>query len=196
MNVIALSSGGVDSSVMMLLLKRNKVLVHPLHVNYGHRSEEHEWASCKKVCKRLGLSPEKIDLTGLKKIPSSLTNPKMDIVDQAFLPTRNLFFITIAAAYGYGKGVYTVAIGLLSNAIFPDQTKQFIRSAESCLTKALGVEFRVLAPLISLDKRDTLRLARKYRLSLGLTYSCHAGGRLPCGQCIACLERTRAEQTL
>jgi 7-cyano-7-deazaguanine synthase len=196
LNVIALSSGGVDSSVMMLLLKKNNVKVHPLHVDYGHRSEEREWASCKQVCKRLSLKPEKIDLSGVKMIPSALTNPKLNIIENAFLPTRNLLFITVAAAYGYGKGIYTVAIGLLSNAIFPDQTKRFVQSAESCLSKALGVEFRILAPLISLDKRDTLRLARKYRISLGLTYSCHAGGRSPCGRCIACLERTRAEKTL
>src|SRR3989442_4150933 len=116
---------------MMFLLKRHDVRVHPLHVNYGHRSEHREWASCKRVCKRLGLKPEQIDLSGFGKIPSALTNSKLDIIEDAFLPTRNLLFITVAAAYGYGKRIYTVAIGLVSNAIFPDQTKPFIQATES-----------------------------------------------------------------
>ena len=46
MKVVCLVSGGLDSSSMMLLLKKYGYEIYPLHINYGHRAEEKEWNSC------------------------------------------------------------------------------------------------------------------------------------------------------
>jgi 7-cyano-7-deazaguanine synthase len=129
-------------------------------------------------------------------IPSALTDPNLDIEKQAFLPTRNLLFATIGAAYAYGKSSNVIALGLLANPIFPDQTPEFVKSSEACLTLALGRNMRILTPFITMDKRDILRLARKYDLPFGITYYCHSGGVVPCGKCISCKERDFAEEEL
>jgi 7-cyano-7-deazaguanine synthase len=84
----------------------------------------------------------------------------------------------------------------LANPIFPDQTSDFLKKAESCISAALGVEMKLLTPLIALDKRDTLRLAAKHGLPIELTYFCHAGGEAPCGKCISCKERKFAEDSI
>jgi 7-cyano-7-deazaguanine synthase len=196
MRVVALSSGGVDSSIMMLLLKREGFQVFPLHINYGQRAEREEWPAHKRVCKFLGLIPERINLQGFNKIPSALTREDMDIVRDAFLPTRNLLFATVGAAFAFGRSIEVVAIGLLSNPIFPDQTPTFVQSAAKCIKEALGNSFQLLAPLIGLDKTDTLSLARKHGLPLNLTYHCHAGGKQDCGRCISCKERLAAESSI
>jgi len=197
MRVVALSSGGVDSSVTMLLLKKRNCSIFPLFVNYGQLSAEHEWNACQRTCEFVGLKPERMDVQGFGKlIPSGITSRDCDVEQEAFLPTRNLLFLTLGAAYGYTKAAHVIAIGLLSNPIFPDQTSDFVQDAQKTISKALGIDITILAPLISLDKSDTLRLARKYGLPIEYTYSCHSGGEKPCGRCISCKERIAAERCL
>jgi len=197
MKIVSLASGGVDSSVMMTLLKKEGHELFPLFIDYGQLAREKEWAACQSICRFLGLEPYRMDISGFgKSIPSGITDSKLDIEKNAFLPTRNLLFLTLGAAYGYSKIVNMIAIGLLSNPIFPDQTVNFVQTAQKTIGVALGTNVVILAPLISLDKRDTLRLARKYGLPLDLTSSCHLGGEKPCGKCISCKERIAAEKCL
>jgi 7-cyano-7-deazaguanine synthase len=197
MKVVVLASGGVDSSVMMLLLKKEGHNVLPLFIDYGQLAREKEWASCQNLCNFLGLEPFRMDVSGFGKcIPSGITNGDLDIEKNAFLPTRNLLFLTLGAAYGHVKSVNAVAIGILSNPIFPDQTIEFIRAAQKSISAALGKNIVILAPFLALDKRDTLRLGIKYGLPLNLTSSCHSDSKEPCGHCISCKERLAAESYL
>ena len=197
MKIVALASGGIDSSVMMLLLEREGHELLPLFIDYGQLAREKEWMACQSVCQFLGLKPHRMDISGFgKTIPSGITNDKFDVEKDAFLPTRNLLFLTLGAAYGYVKFASVVAIGLLSNPIFPDQTEKFIQAAQESISASLGVDITILAPSISLDKLDTIRLARKYGLPLDLTYSCHMGEDEPCGKCISCKETIAAERQL
>lgn len=197
MRVVVLSSGGIDSSVMMHLLLDKKCLLFPLYIDYGQLAASAEWVACQKICQHFGLEPERMDVAGFGKlIPSGLTRKDLDIEKDAFVPTRNLLFLTIGAAYGFAKAAHVVAIGLLANPIFPDQTNSFIKAAQRAISEAMGLEITILAPLISLNKADTLRLAKKHRLPIESTYSCHSGNQKPCGHCISCLERIAAEKTL
>ena len=197
MQAVVLSSGGLDSSLTMHLLKEQGVEVYPLHVNYGQLAEPKEWRACQAVCKALGLrTPERMDLPGFRLFPSGLVNPNLDIHDNAFLPTRNLVFLVVGAGYAYSKGLDVVVIGLVANPIFPDQTREFVSRTEDAIASALGRRIKVLAPLIQLDKREVILLARKHGLDVALTYYCHKGGDKPCGICISCQERLAAEKAL
>ena len=131
MRVVVLSSGGIDSSVILQQLQRKGHKVFPLFVDYGQLASEKEWASCKKICDYLKLVPERIDTHDFGRIaPSGLTTKDLDIQKKAFTPTRNLFFLTLGAAYGYDKGAYVVATGILANPIFPDQTTDFLAQTQ------------------------------------------------------------------
>jgi 7-cyano-7-deazaguanine synthase len=197
LKIVVLSSGGVDSSLTILMLKQRGHEVIALHVNYGHLAEEREWKSCQAVCNHLEIAhPIRISISGLECIPSGLIHDSLDIEKDAFLPTRNLLFITLGASYAYSVSCRVIAVGLLANPIFPDQTGEFLQKAEACISSALGVSMKILAPLIKLDKRDTLNLALKHGLPLELTYFCHAGKERPCGKCISCKERMAAEKLL
>lgn len=195
MRVVVLCSGGVDSSVMLQLLKKETHQLFPLFINYGQLAAKMEWKACSKICRYLELTPKTLNIPGFGElVPSGLTNRKLDVQKEAFLPTRNLLFLTLAAAYGYVKSAYVVAIGLLSNPIFPDQTREFIALAQKSISESLGIEISILSPLLGLKKSDTLRLAHKHKLPLTETYSCHTGGEEPCGLCISCKERMAAER--
>lgn len=197
MQAVVLSSGGLDSSLTMHLLKKRGVEVYPLHINYGQLAEPKEWLACQQVSSALGIRPpERMDMLGFKLFPSGLVNPSLDIHDDAFLPTRNLMFLVAGAGYAFSKGLDVVVIGLVDNPIFPDQTREFVTRAEDAISAALGRRIKILAPLIRLDKREVILLANKHRLNVALTYHCHSGGEKPCGVCISCQERIAAEKAL
>lgn len=192
--VVTLTSGGIDSSVMCLMLSKEGVEVYPLFIDYGQHAAALEWQAVQRICEHLGIdSPKRMDVSGFGRvIPSGLTDRRLDVRSKAFLPTRNLLFLTLGAAYAYSNDVYFVAIGLLSDAIFPDQTPEFISSVQKTVNQALAVDLKILTPLIELNKLDTVRLAIEYSLPIEMTYSCHSGRSEPCGQCIACQERMLA----
>lgn len=197
LKIVVMSSGGVDSSMLMLLLKKRNHDVFPLHINYGHLAEEREWLACKNVCMSLDIrEPIRIDVSGMRQIPSGLTNSSLHIEKDAFLPTRNLLFATIGAAYAFSISSCVVSMGILANPIFPDQTPEFVKAAEDCISIAIGIRIKILTPFIKLDKQDILRLARKHGLPLDMTYHCHSGREKPCGICISCKERISAERSL
>lgn len=70
--------------------------------------------------------------------------------------------------------------------IFPDQTDDFLASAEYTISKALGSNIQIIAPLRSFYKSDVIELAKEKEIQT--YYSCHKGDENPCGQCISCKE--------
>lgn len=176
--------------VCMGLLARQKADFLPLFIDYGQRNKALEYESLRSGCARLGVrAPAVADLSGFGRlVRSGLTDPSLDVVADAFTPNRNLLFVLVASAVAYQRRVSKIVLGLLSEAtaIFPDQTDDFLRSAESLVSKSLGVPMEIVAPLRHMYKAEVVEAAKV----LGITsyYSCHAGGTEPCGECIACRE--------
>lgn len=190
MSIVTLVSGGLDSTLMALLTAESKIEQFPLFIDYGQIFYSREYESCIRNFKKLHLPrPLRMDLSGFgRAIPSGLTTSKKDVYSDAFLPNRNLLFLVCGAAYGQTIGAAAVAIGLLneSNHIFPDQTQEFLTSAEIVLAKSLGGEMKVVAPLMSFRKVEIVALARRKKITRW--YSCHSGRKKPCGRCISCYE--------
>jgi 7-cyano-7-deazaguanine synthase len=191
MSLVILVSGGLDSSLVTALALENGTPVMPLFIDYGQLASEAEWIAARRMMQRLNApEPERLDLTGYGQlIPSGLTRRALRRNEDAFLPGRNLVFLVMAASFAVARGAGAIAIGLLDeNAhLFPDQTRAFIASAETAITEALGQPIKVLAPLISVSKAQVIALMSERGLT-DSTYSCHDGGRVPCGTCISCLE--------
>lgn len=190
MSIVTLVSGGLDSSLMALLAKETGVQQYPLFIDYGQRSRDRELSACRRTLRALQLPKPKIaSLPGFGLlIRSGLTDVRLDVMEAAFTPGRNLLFLLLGASYAYSVGAEAVAIGLLDerSSLFPDQTAKFLLKSENLLSLCMGQTIKVLAPLSSFSKREVVRLAR----SKGITgtYSCHAGSRHPCGVCVACRE--------
>lgn len=194
MSIVVLVSGGVDSSVISALSTKEHVETFPLFIDYGQRSAAIEWKTCKELHSLHNWSqPKRMRLGGFGSlVPSGLTDVSLDINKDAFLPCRNLLFLVCGAAYAYSKGASAVSIGLIDqeSAIYPDQTRDFVKNAEHAIKTALGKDIRVVAPLLKISKAEVLTMAAT--LGIRGAYSCHAGRRKPCGICISCLERQRA----
>jgi len=195
MSIVTLVSGGLDSTVMALLAQEENISQFPLFIDYGQLNRVKELQACLENFRRFRLpTPQTVRLGGYGALLSSgLTDPNKRIFEDAFLPCRNLFFLTTGAAYAHQCGAGALAIGLLdeSFSLFPDQTVDFIRNAEALISKGLGHPIRIIAPLMSFSKGEVVRIAREK--GLDGTYSCHAGTDTPCGVCVSCREYTDVE---
>jgi 7-cyano-7-deazaguanine synthase len=190
MSIVTLVSGGLDSTVMALLTKEEGLTQFPLFIEFGQLSRDRELKACRTNFIKHGLpAPQVAALGGYGALLSSgLTDPKKHIREDAFLPCRNLMFLTVGAAYAFQCGASTLGIGLLDEEyhIFPDQTKIFLTDTEALLSQSLGRQIKLVAPLMSFSKADVLQIAKAKGITG--TYSCHAGTEEPCGACIACRE--------
>lgn len=190
MSIVTLVSGGLDSTVMAILASEEGMTQFPLFIDYGQLGRDRELRACQANLSRHGLPTPKIaDLGGYGALLSSgLTDPKKRIFEDAFLPCRNLMFVTVGAAYAYQCGASAVGIGLLDEvfSLFPDQTKSFLADAEALLSRGLGRAVKLVTPLMSFSKAEVLEIAKAKGISG--TYSCHAGTEHPCGVCVACRE--------
>lgn len=190
MSVVTLVSGGLDSTLVACLTRDSGVQQFPLFIDYGQRAYEREVAACRNSMRHLGLEDPKVaELSGFGQlIRSGLTDSSQRVLEDAFTPGRNMLFLLTGAAYAYQNNADAVAIGLLneSTSIFPDQTSSFLKEAEILISKCMGRNIKVLAPLSEFYKRDVVELAAEK--GIRNTYSCHVGDEQPCGECIACKE--------
>ena len=190
MSIVTLVSGGLDSTVMALLAKEEGLTQFPLFIDYGQLSRNRELHACRTNF-RLHDLPELtvVSLGGYGSLLSSgLTDSNKHVFENAFLPCRNLLFVTVGAAYAFQCGATSVGIGLLDEAfsLFPDQTKGFLSDAEALLSRCLARPIKLVAPLMSFSKANVIAIARARGITG--TYSCHAGTEMPCGICVACRE--------
>jgi 7-cyano-7-deazaguanine synthase len=190
MSIVTLVSGGLDSTLVGVMIREYRIDNYPLFIDYGQRAAVTEWITCQAMHDQLELpKPIRMDLSGFGKvILSGLTSEALRIKDDAFTPTRNLLFLVAGAAYAFQVGANAVSIGILSEefSLFPDQTQAFIGKAEDAIHTAIGRHIKVSAPLSAFSKADVVALAREKGISG--TYSCHQGSATPCGICISCLE--------
>lgn len=190
MKVVTLVSGGLDSTVMSSLIQEEGIDQFPVFVNYGQINLEREQSTCFRNFCTLGLpSPRVVNLPGYgAAFSSGLTDPNRHIVQEAFLPGRNMLFLLCAGSVAHEVAADAVAIGLLDErlSLFPDQRRPFLDAAKVLLREALGRPIDVLAPLMSFGKAEVLAIAKER--GIREAYSCHAGTVPPCGQCIACRE--------
>lgn len=190
MSIVTLLSGGLDSCLMSVLTKEAGREQKPLFINYGQLNFNREYKSVIEHASQFGLQkPTVVDVSGYGKVISSgLTDSSKHIIEEAFLPGRNMLFLLMASSFALQNKCTAISIGLLreDTAIFPDQTNDFLYSAEQTIAKALGQKIEIIAPLRRFHKKDVIELA--HEKGIVASYSCHAGGKVPCGTCISCKE--------
>lgn len=196
MSIVTLVSGGLDSTLMSLIAHEEGIVISPLFVDYGQLGAAREWAACRLLYDRHDLPKvTRMDICGFGKVvPSGITSTEMRINEDAFLPGRNLLLLLCGAAYAHGVQADGVAIGLLNpkDHLFPDQTREFISKSEDMIETTMGRRIAVLTPLIEFTKADVLAMVEAR--GIRDTYSCHSGGDIACGKCVACVEIANAKE--
>ncbi|HEY1614574.1 MAG TPA: 7-cyano-7-deazaguanine synthase QueC [Rhizomicrobium sp.] len=124
----------------------------------------------------------------------------------SFVPGRNVLFLTLAAALGYRRGLYTLVGGMCETDFsgYPDCRDETMKAVSRALELGMGTHFEILTPLMRLDKAATWALAEQLGgpqlvdLIREQTVTCYNGDRsrrhewgYGCGECPACELRAR-----
>lgn len=212
---IILISGGLDSATSLAWALDTLEPPHiPISFFYGQRHAK-EQVCAKELCKHFHLEePRQVNLQeAFRSIGgSSLTsgvvsgNPSEEKVERtasdlppSFVPGRNLIMLGVAASLGYVEKTYDIIGGW--NAVdysgYPDCRPEFFKACAEAINLALygkmyhaeSNPFVIHAPLVMLTKEQIIELGLRLDVPYELTWSCYAGGAVPCGECDSCKVR-------
>ncbi len=191
-NIVSLMSGGVDSSLMVKILKDEGINQNMLYVDLGHPAADQEWKSCRTIARYFDLTePMRVDFRNYSKVLGQFGFDFNKVALERYLyPGRNLMLLWVASFVAFANEYNGVAIGLNRPGFphFPDQIPEFIVNTEYAVSSAFGSKISIKAPLIELDKTEIIHIAVKNGVPLDLTYSCQIGEETYCGNCISCVD--------
>jgi 7-cyano-7-deazaguanine synthase len=201
--VILLLSGGIDSTTLLALLSHEKKEIHCLSFDYGQKhkieldfalnnsrkynAKEHYIISIDNslfgVSSSLTNEEIKVDKYSVDNKPTGLTN--------AFVPGRNLIFISYAAAYAETIDCNEIYMGCNADDTinFPDCAAVFFTSLNPVLAaQSRNNNLKIITPFIIKSKAEVIALARKLNVDLSHTLSCYEPiGKVECGRCLSCI---------
>jgi 7-cyano-7-deazaguanine synthase len=201
--VCVLTSGGLDSGVLIAELAKEYRTVQPVYVRCGLFWERAERYWLRRFLKKLRgvyshIQPLKILSMDLREIYGehwSLTGknvPDYHSDDfEVYLPGRNIILLAKTAVFCVLSDISTIATAPLSANPFPDGTPQFYRRIQAVLSEGMATQLALQIPFRQLSKGEVISIGRD--LPLELTFSCICPkDRLHCGECGKCAERIKA----
>jgi len=205
---VVLASGGLDSTVVAALAKRDGYELFLLTVAYGQRHAV-EVERARQVAKALHAANHLVLELDLRAIGGSALTTRAEVpkdraardrtdgIPVTYVPGRNLIFLSLAAAYAEVVGASVIYFGanILDYSGYPDCRPGFIRAFEAAVNEgtkagAEGRMFQVKAPLLMSTKAEIIRQGMELGVPFELTHSCYDPvGELACGRCDSCLIR-------
>jgi 7-cyano-7-deazaguanine synthase len=205
--VLVILSGGQDSTTCLLQALTQYTEVHTVSFDYGQQHKI-ELEQAKKICEKFNVPNEVLSTDIFTQInDSALLGSNQDDVAEnhrstdklpaSFVPGRNIFFLTMAAAYAYKLGIYHLITGVSEEDYsgYPDCREQTIQAMALTLSNALDIPFTIETPLIHMSKADEVALMMGLPggpEALAMTHTCYRGERPPCGECPSCKLRAEA----
>jgi 7-cyano-7-deazaguanine synthase len=211
---LVLFSGGQDSTTCLAWALENFAHVETVGFNYGQRHLAEMDARPRVRAAMAGVARWSSKLGDDHILPinvmsaiggTALTNDMKiemgrDGLPTTFVPGRNIFFLTAAAALGYRRGISDLIAGMCETDFsgYPDCRDETIKATAVSLSLGLARETRVHTPLMWIDKAATWKLAEELggRMLVDLiireTVTCYNGVATPhdwgkgCGSCPAC----------
>jgi 7-cyano-7-deazaguanine synthase len=212
---VVLLSGGLDSTTVLALARRDGFALNALTFSYGQRHSS-EIEAAKRIAHSYRVERHQIidiDLTvfGGSALTADIAVPKgRDLAAQkrsenkipvTYVPARNTIFLSYALAFAEVIGSTDIFIGVnaLDYSGYPDCRPEYIAAFEAManLATRAGVEgserLRIHTPLISLTKAEIIALGTELGVDYSLTTSCYdpSPDGLACGQCDACQLRLK-----
>lgn len=215
---VVLLSGGLDSTTVLAVARRDGFTPYAMTFRYGQR-HAYEIDAATRVAASHGVARHllvDIDLRqwGGSALTADVPVPKDRDVSQAhdipvtYVPARNTIFLSYALAWAETLGATDIFVGVnaLDYSGYPDCRPEYLRAFETManLATRAGVEgtqrLAIHAPLLHLTKAGIIALGSTLGVDYALTTSCYdpvpastdAGGdHLACGRCDACLLRRK-----
>jgi 7-cyano-7-deazaguanine synthase len=221
---LVLFSGGQDSTTCVAWALSHFDRVETIGFDYGQRHAA-ELAARPRVLAGLRAVSSKwssalaedhvLPIDTMKAIGGSALTDDMafamgkDGLPTSFVPGRNIFFLTAAAALAYRRGISDLVGGMCETDFsgYPDCREEAVQATARALSLGLARAMHVHTPLMWIDKKATWALARELggdalvKLIVDETVTCYEGDRTHrhawgygCGKCPACELRAKGHE--
>ena len=208
-NVLVVLSGGLDSSVVTMMLVDQYGRDHVKAVTFDYdQKQKIEVLKAKELCAVLYVKHTILDLRVLAEIAKPMSanisgtdidmpNIKEVLGDPqpvTYVPFRNMILLSLALSHAEVQGCTKVYTGLQVHDEYGywDTTQKFVDSMNSVATQNRQKRIEILAPFSQMSKADEIEIA----IELGQfdllkhTLTCYEPkGVLSCGKCPSCAER-------
>jgi 7-cyano-7-deazaguanine synthase len=208
-NVLAVLSGGLDSSVMTMLLvkKYGAERVSAVSYDYGQKQRV-ELEKAFELCNKLGIKHKILNLSILGDIASPIsanisgTEVAMPTIQDVlgdpqpptYVPFRNLIMLSLTMSLAEVRRASHVFTGLQVHDEYGywDTSQQFVDSLNAVASQNRTFKVQIEAPFSQLSKKDEILLALDMESEHLLinTISCYDPvDGVSCGKCPTCSER-------
>lgn len=205
MKVVAIFSGGMDSSTMLYQLLAQGHEVKAIGFDYGQRHAV-ELDAAKAIAARAGVAYETVDLRSLGPViagQSSQVNPDVEVPDGHYteesmkatvVPNRNMIMLSVAVAHAISIDFDAIAYGAHAgdHTIYPDCRSEFVDAMKAVIGLCDWKQVELLTPFVAVSKSDIAKIGGELQVPFGMTWSCYKGGTTHCGTCGTCVERREA----
>ena len=209
-SAVVLTSGGLDSTTVLAMARRDAFDLYSLSFAYGQR-HDFELQAARQVAAALGVKGHLVTRIDLKSIGGSALTDDIQIpkarsearmaeeIPVTYVPARNTIFLSYALAWAEVLGAWDIFIGV--NAVdysgYPDCRPAYIHAFEAManLATKAAVEgkgrYRIHTPLINLSKAQIIQAGTALGVDYAMTHSCYdpSSRGLACGSCDACILR-------
>jgi len=208
MKSLIMLGGGIDSTVLLYMLKASGIELHGLFVDFGKDLNKGK-NSVLWFCDKL-----KIPLEIVNFEMSQLHKPEEDSRNWKFYPGFGMILMTIAAGVADKNGctsIYSGEYDALEEKIKPEDThetnwsyssKRIIYDCNTLAFQEMLALYRKLYslnrmqisfPFIGFSQADVIKLGVKLEVALSETMSCgNSDCSIHCGFCVKCQERKQA----
>lgn len=200
-------SGGQDSTTCLYWALSRYDEVRAISFRYNQRHAI-ELDSARHIARMANVEHDIVDVGPVFAGLSPLTDRRVAVdtyasaaalpggLEKTFVPGRNILFLTIAANRAYVADCDAVIVGLSQEDYggYPDCRAEFVEQMQRALALGLDRHIEIVAPLLHLDKRQTVLMAQGLpgcMEALAWSHTCYNGQFPPCGGCHACLLRSR-----
>jgi 7-cyano-7-deazaguanine synthase len=209
-NVLAVLSGGLDSSVMTMLLvkKYGADKVSAISYDYGQK-QKIELDKAANLCSMLGVKHKVIDLSILGEIAKPMsaniggTEVEMpDIKDvlgdpqpPTYVPFRNMILLSLTMSTAEVEKASHVFTGLQVHDEYSywDTTQKFVDGINAVASQNRTHKVSIEAPFSHLSKEQEIRICQEMEMVdyLSSTLTCYNPNEIgeSCGKCPSCAER-------
>lgn len=204
MKLVVITSGGLDSSVLLHshLLAGDEV--RALGINYGQRHRI-ELSYAKKHAAHLNVPYIEVDLSNLRDVlpGSSQTDPRVKVphghyaeesMKATIVPNRNMILLAVALGHALSYKFDGVSYAAHSgdHAIYPDCRPEFVDALNQAAFLCDWQKVAIFRPFIGKTKSDIVVIGSQIGTRMDLTFSCYEGKDQHCGLCGTCVERKEA----
>jgi len=197
---LVLLSGGMDSVAALHWASAAYAKIAAVSFDYGQPNRDAELYAAQREAEALGVSWERLLLNGLPRaglLRAVTDHDETKPTNPAFVPGRNLVFLTLAAGRAsglYPNGNIDLIVGACQDDArgFPDcRAATFIKLGEA-LRAGMARQIAIVAPWVDRTKTQILQsLDAAGVRAAARSWSCYRADG-PCGSCTACVVRARA----